>query len=123
MTSRSKFQDRIVAALSYSFVLPAFVILLLRPYRSNAFVRFHAAQSVLVSAAELAFALIAYALLNVSAILGIILGSVLAIGSTILWALLVIKAFQGEWFALPWLGNWAYSRVEPSVEPRSVNAA
>jgi uncharacterized membrane protein len=98
-------QDRIIAAVAYCFIFPAVIILYLPRYRQNSFVRFHAAQSILISVLEIGLAVLTYVILNLSAILGLVFGSICGIGAAILWALLVIKALQGEWFRLPWISD------------------
>jgi uncharacterized membrane protein len=65
----------------------------------NKFVRYHAMQSIIV-----------FGILTVA---GIILGFVRYIGwlvpafSFILWVVLMVKAYQGEKYKLPWAGNLA----------------
>jgi uncharacterized membrane protein len=65
----------------------------------NKFVRFHAMQSIIV-----------FGILTVA---GIILGFVPYIGwlvpaiSFILWVVLMVKAYQGAKYKLPWAGNLA----------------
>ena len=73
--------------------------------QENKFVRFHAIQSILVFGAIM--------------VAGIVLGWIPVIGWVIgllgfvLWIILIIKAYQGAKFKLPWSGdlaeNWAGS--------------
>ncbi len=74
--------------------------------QENKFVRFHAIQSILVFGAIM--------------VAGIVLGWITVIGWVIgllgfvLWIILIIKAYQGVKFKLPWAGNlaekWASSQ-------------
>ena len=82
--------------------------------KTNPVVRFHAAQSIVVSLAMFALA-IGLGILNV--ILGAIswtLGSLLGLlmmlvwlAAFILWIVLMIKGYSGEKWKLPVLGDWA----------------
>jgi len=75
--------------------------------QENKFVRFHAIQSIVV-----------FGILNIA---GIILGWIPIIGGVfswiisvlvfILWIVLMVKAFQGTKYKLPWAGNFAEKRV------------
>jgi uncharacterized membrane protein len=91
--------------------------------KQNRFVRFHAMQSILFSAALTAF----YILLNIVSFalaiasipfLGLLLsgaGFLVAIGTLVVWIFLVINAFQGKYFKLPVLGNYAERYANPKV--------
>ncbi|HZU66210.1 MAG TPA: DUF4870 domain-containing protein [Ktedonobacteraceae bacterium] len=91
--------------------------------KQNRFVRFHAMQSILFSAALTAF----YILLNIVSFalaiasipfLGLLLsvvGFIVAIGTLIVWIFLVINAFQGKYFKLPVLGNYAERYANPKA--------
>ncbi len=91
--------------------------------KQNRFVRFHAMQSILFSAALTAF----YILLNIVGFalalasipfLGLLLsgvGFIVAIGTLIVWIFLVINAFQGKYFKLPVLGNYAERYANPKA--------
>jgi uncharacterized membrane protein len=82
--------------------------------KTNSVVRFHAAQSIVVSLAMFALA-IALGILNV--ILGAIswtLGSLFSLlmmlvwlAAFILWIVLMIKGYSGEKWKLPVVGDWA----------------
>ena len=81
------------------------VFLLIEP--DNKFVRFHAIQSIIV-----------FGILNIA---GVILGWIPFIGaffawiigvlSFILWIVLMIKAYQGARYKVPWAGNLAEKRA------------
>jgi uncharacterized membrane protein len=97
----------LAAALSY---LVGFVtgIIFLVVEKENRFVRFHAMQSTLVFAAIVAIDI----LLQIVPILGALVVVFLVIpASAILWLLLMYKAYQGEEFKLPVLGQIAADRA------------
>jgi uncharacterized membrane protein len=67
--------------------------------KENKFVRFHAMQSIIV------FGVLTVA----SAVLGWIpvVGWLVWVLTIVLWIVLMVKAYQGEKFKLPWAGNLA----------------
>ncbi len=92
--------------------------------KDNRFVKFHALQSLFLAVAQIALSLIMGILTE---ILGIILGMVhlsilafflnwglgiiLLIIFAIVWLLAGIKAYGGQWYKLPLIGNFAWNAV------------
>lgn len=74
--------------------------------KDDDFVRFHAMQSIVTFGAITILSIVCGILFLVP-FLGWILGMLLWIGSIILWILLMVKAYQGEKFKLPLLGDLA----------------
>ncbi len=113
-------EANLAAALSYLLGwLSGLIIFLLE--KDNAFVRFHAAQSILVfGALTLLYVLVPIAVLPLAlipffgAVISTLLGAVIYVGSLILWILLMVQAFQGKWTALPVVG--AYARKMAGLE-------
>ena len=71
--------------------------------KENRFVRFHALQSIIV-----------FGILNIASILigwipiiGAVIGGLIGLLALVLWIILMIKAYQGEKFKLPWAGDVA----------------
>jgi uncharacterized membrane protein len=85
--------------------------------KTNPVVRFHAAQSIVVSLAMFALAIGLGIVSVISVILGAIswtLGSLFSLlmmlvwlGAFILWIVLMIKGYSGEKWKLPVVGDWA----------------
>ena len=106
--------EGLAGALAYLTFIPALVFLFVEPYRKNRFTRFHSLQCLFLWAAGI---LIAIALKVASYILFLIpvvgpllltlLAVVLVIAGFVIWAVLVIKALQGQMFRLPILGDLA----------------
>lgn len=71
--------------------------------RDNKFVRFHAMQSIIV----FGILTIARIVLGWIPFIGWVLGIIISILMFVLWIILMIKAFRGEMFKLPWAGNLA----------------
>ena len=106
-TSIMGLDANLAAALSYLVgFISGFIVLMLE--KENRFVRFHAMQSTLVFTGIVAFDI----LLQLVPLLGALLVVVLVIPvSAILWLLLMFKAYQGEEFKLPIVGQFAAERV------------
>jgi uncharacterized membrane protein len=101
------FDANVAAALSY---LVGFVtgIIFLVLEKDNRFVRFHAMQSTLVFAGIVAIDI----LLQIVPLLGALLVIFVIIPlSAILWLLLMFKAYQGEEFKLPLVGQMAADKT------------
>ncbi len=101
------FDANMAAALTY---LVGFVtgIIFLLVEKDNKFVRFHAMQSTLVFIGIVAVNI----LLQIVPILGVLVGAFVVIPvSAALWLLLMYKAYQGEEFKLPLVGQMAADRI------------
>jgi uncharacterized membrane protein len=101
------------AALSYVTILPAIFFLAMDPYNKIPLVRFHSFQSIglcIVSFALwicLIFLRIFLHFIPFSFLLLTLLDAVLFFGLFIVWALTILKALKGEWFKLPFIGDFA----------------
>lgn len=100
-------------ALAY-LLGPITGILFLVVEKENRFVRFHAMQSTVLS---IAWIIVSYGLSFFSSvpvlgwIVGIVTSLVLGLGGFILWLLLMWKAFQGEEWELPVVGEFARKQL------------
>ena len=74
--------------------------------KESKFVRFHAIQSIYVFGI-LTIALIVFGWIPV---LNVVLVPLIWVLWVILWIILIIKAYQGEKFKLPMVGDWAEKR-------------
>jgi len=74
--------------------------------KESKFVRFHAIQSVYVFGAIT----VAGIVLGWIPVIGLVIGSLIWVLGVILWIILMIKAYQGEKFKLPMVGDWAEKR-------------
>ncbi len=96
--------ENIEAVLCYLFAWVSGIILFVLE-KKNDFIRFHALQSVF-----------AFLLLNVlSFVLGFIpflgwfVGGLLSLLGFVVWIILMVKAYQGERYKLPYIGDWVES--------------
>ena len=108
------FPENIAGALAYFTFIPAIVFLFLAPYSKNRFLRFHSFQCLLLWAAAILIGIalkLASVVLFIVPVLGPLLVWVVAVvvvlAAIVIWLVLVVKAFQGEMFQLPMLGEFA----------------
>ena len=105
-------QSNIAGGLCYlvGFISGIF-FLAVEPYKSNRFVRFHAFQSIFLSAAWIAVYVALGVFLNILPgmfwRLGWMLHSVVSLGFFCLWVFLMYKAYNHEQFKLPVIGDLA----------------
>ena len=106
--------ENIAGALAYITFVPAVLFLVLDPYNRNRFIRFHSVQCLLLWAAGIAIAIalkLASVVLFIIPVLGpllvLLVSMVVGLAAVVIWFVLVIKAFQGEMFKLPMLGDLA----------------
>ncbi len=111
--SSSGLDANLAAALSYFLGIITGIIFFAIEKESR-FVKFHAMQSILASLVVIAAWIVYGILVNILVwipVLGwlvlVILWLAVALGALVLWLLLMIKAFQGERYKLPWLGDIA----------------
>jgi len=107
--------DNVMAALAY-LLIPAIIFLVVEPYSKNRFIRFHSFQSLFYCVASIAIQIVLGILSSILAVVGIgfIIGMLLPIVSLalfVVWIILVIKAFQGQTYKLPLIGDWAEQQV------------
>lgn len=99
----AKSNKNLMGAAAYLLGFVTGVILLLVE-KEDKFVRFHAMQSTIT------FGLIF--LVGLAPVVGWLVGVVLAPLSLILWLVLMWKAYQGEMFKLPVVGDFAQKQLE-----------
>lgn len=110
--------DNVLGAVAYITVIPAIIFLLLEPYNQNRFVRFHSLQCLMLAASSFIiymFELILAIPLNflpvVGTILSVVMGFAIFFGLLIAWIMAVIKAYGGEEYRLPIIGDYAAKYV------------
>jgi uncharacterized membrane protein len=106
--------ENFAGALAYVTFLPALAFLLLGSRRKNLFVRFHSVQCLLfwlvcvVSAVVVRLLSLVLLFIPVAGpLLALLLVVIVALAAVFVWIVLVAKAFQGERFALPVIGDLA----------------
>jgi uncharacterized membrane protein len=114
-TPQTGLSDNAAGALAYFTFIPAIIFLLVAPYNQKASIRFHAWQSILLTAAAI---VIDIALMIVTTILAFIipwyihgmiglLWLVIDLAWLVIWLLPVVNAFNGKRIKLPIIGALA----------------
>jgi len=100
--SSTGMQANLAALLSYLFgVLTGIIFFVIE--KENKFVKFHAMQSILTFGFLFAIGIV----LTFIPVIGVFAIPVLWIVEIVLWILLMVKAYQGEKFKLPIVGDMA----------------
>ena len=105
--------ENAAAAIAYITIIPAIIFLVIEPYNKIPFVRFHSWQSIgLCVAAFLLQICISIVEIAVHFIPGIILlfslvHLAVALGLFLVWLFVILKASKGEWYKLPFIGDFA----------------
>lgn len=104
--------DNVAGALAYFTIIPAIIFLVIDPFKTRRFVRFHSFQCLFLAAAAFAFWIIFGVLATALSFMGggILIGMLsflVQIGIIVVWFIAVIKAYQGQEFRLPVIGDLA----------------
>jgi uncharacterized membrane protein len=94
--------DTAAGALAYITIIPAIIFLVMAPYNTKPFVRFHAFQCI-----GLAICWFCLGLVWVVPILGWIVGAVGFLVLLVCWIMSIVKASQGSAFKLPVISEFA----------------
>ena len=108
-TKTGGLSDTLAGALAYFTIIPAIVFLLIEPYNRRRFVRYHAFQSIFFAVAcmVIAFALRIVGFMPVLRWSTLVLWPLLWLAELVVWLICVLKAYQGQMFKLPVIGNLA----------------
>jgi uncharacterized membrane protein len=101
--------DNVAGALAYVTIIPAIVFLVLEPFNRKRFVRFHSFQCLFFA---VAWTVLWICLSFVAHIpfLGwatVLIWPLVSLGGFVIWLILVLKAYQGQMFKLPVIGDMA----------------
>jgi uncharacterized membrane protein len=94
--------DTAAGALAYITIIPAIIFLVVAPYNTKPFVRFHAFQCIGLSICWFCLGLV-----WVVPILGWIVGAIGFLALLVCWILSIVKASQGSAFKLPVISEFA----------------
>lgn len=101
-TSAGGLTDNVAAMLSYIPII-GLIFLLIEPYNKNKFLRFHCFQSLFFFLA----CIVVNIALGLVPIVNLIAVPLLGLGEFVLWIILLLKAYQGGKFKLPFIGDIA----------------
>ena len=103
----TKGNENLLAASSYLLGFVTGLVMLVIE-RQSKFVRFHAMQSVLLFGGIFVINIV----LGFIPILGWLVGLFLTLGAFVLWLVLMWKAFQGEMYKIPYVGELAQQQLD-----------
>jgi uncharacterized membrane protein len=119
--TQSGLSQNAAGALAYFTFIPAVIFLIVAPYNTNPYVRFHSWQSILLN-------IVAFC---INIVLGIVIGvgmfflpwfvhrllwALVELGWLAVWGLCVYNAFNGNRFKLPLIGDFAAKQAgSPTV--------
>jgi len=101
--------DNVAGALAYVTIIPAILFLVLEPYNRNRFIRFHAFQCIFFAIGWTALWIVLNIIVHVPILgwLTILIWPLVGLAGFVLWLILVFKAYQGQMFKLPVVGDMA----------------
>lgn len=109
--------DNVAGLLAY-LAIPAIIFLVLEPYNKNRFIRFHSFQSLILFGGaivvQIALSILA-AIIPFFIILTIPLHFIVGLGTFILGIILLLKAYQGQMYKLPVIGDIAEKQASVGV--------
>jgi uncharacterized membrane protein len=108
--------DNVAGMLAYVTIIPAIVFLVVEPFNKNAFVRFHAWQSIFFNVAWWILWIVVRILFHLPFLgfLTLLISPLVGLGGFIVWLILILKANQHQMFKLPILGDLAEKQANAS---------
>lgn len=94
--------DTAAGALAYVTIIPAIIFLVMPPYNTKPFVKFHSLQCL-----GLAVVMICIAFVNVIPILGQIIYAICGLCMLVVWVMCIVKASRGTALKLPVISEFA----------------
>ena len=108
-TVQTGLSDNAASGLAYVTFIPAIVFLVTAPYNQNKTIRFHSWQSIFFTVACIAIDVALSVLFRVPFLgfMTLLLWPLVGLAFFIVWLLVMIKAFNGQRFKLPIIGDLA----------------
>lgn len=109
----SGLSDSAAGAIAYLTIIPAILFLVIEPYNKRPFVRFHSFQSLGLCIAWFAIwiaVMVLHMVLHFIPLIGLLFVFVdlaIGVGFFLLWLFVILKASKGEWYKLPFIGDFA----------------
>ncbi len=101
--------DNVAGLLAYITIIPSIVFLVMEPYNKNRFIRFHSFQNIFFCIAWVILWIV-LGIVGQIPVLGwatLLLWPLIGLGGLIIWIILIMKAYQGQMFKLPVIGDMA----------------
>jgi uncharacterized membrane protein len=108
-TPQNGLSDTAASGLAYITIIPAIIFLVVPPFNQKPLIRFHSWQSIFLCIAWIVVE-VALAIVGRVPFIGWsiwILRPLVGLGLFILWIIVLIKAFNGQKFKIPVIGDFA----------------
>ncbi len=102
--------DENIAAVVAYLIMPLSSIVLLVMEKNNNFVKFHAMQATIVGI--ILFVAMTISSMLVFVLIGLLLMPIVGLVGLVLWLLLMFKAYKGEMYKLPVIGDIAEKQIK-----------
>ena len=109
-TTQSGLSENAAGGLAYITIIPAIIFLVTAPYNKSSYIRFHSWQCLFMALAWFVIdvaVMIFGSFLSFFRLLTFGLYPLISLAMLILWIMVLIKAFNGERFKLPIIGDLA----------------
>jgi uncharacterized membrane protein len=109
-TAGAGLDDNVAGALAYVTIIPAIVFLVLEPFNRKRFVRFHSFQCIFFAIAWTILWIIVSIIGHIPFLgwaAAVLLVPLMSLAGFVIWLILVLKAYQGQMFKLPIIGDMA----------------
>lgn len=109
-TAQSGLSENAAGGLAYITIIPAIIFLVVEPYNRSSYIRFHSWQCIFMAIAWIVIdvaIMIFGRFLPFMGLLAFALYPLISLAMLILWIMVLIKAFNGERFKLPIIGDMA----------------
>jgi uncharacterized membrane protein len=109
-TNQSGLSENAAGGLAYITVIPAIIFLIVAPYNKSSYIRFHSWQCIFMAIAWWVLDIAIWVFGRIMVFFRVItwgLYPLVALAMLILWIMVLIKAFNGERFKLPIIGDLA----------------
>lgn len=113
-TTQSGLSENVAGGLAYITIIPAIIFLVMEPYNKNSYIRFHSWQCLFMAIAWIAIDVVISIFGHIMSFMGMLafgLYPLVALAMLILWIMVLIKAFNGERFKLPIIGDLAQKQA------------
>jgi len=101
--------DNAAGGLAYITIIPAIIFLIVEPYNRSSFVRFHSWQNIFLTIGYIVVdvALVVVGRLPFFGFMTLFLWPLVGLAFLLVWIVALIKAFNGQRFKLPIIGDLA----------------
>ena len=107
--------DNVAGMLAYVTIIPAILFLVLEPYNKRRFIRFHSFQCIFLCVAAIVLSIALSFLWHIPVlgwIVGLLLWPLLGLAELVIWIILLLKAYQGQMFKVPVIGDMAEKQAD-----------